>query len=115
MFVYEDIYDASGNVVVPQNLTSDLPNIKYATNNNESTYWRMKAAQMSINNLTLGYSLPKQWLKKYDISSCRLNVTCQTVARIFGPEYKDAWSSWGGNYGYYPNLRKVTVGLNLSF
>ncbi|MBP5679905.1 MAG: TonB-dependent receptor [Bacteroidales bacterium] len=115
MFVYEDIYDASGNIVVPQNLNSDLPNIKYSINSNESTYWRISAAQMSINNLSLGYTLPKSLLKKTDLSSCRLNITCQNVARIFGPEYKDAWSNWGGNYGYYPNLRKVTIGLNVSF
>ena len=115
MFVYEDVIDASGVVTVPANTDSNIPNFRYGINMNESTYWRIKATRISIPSLSFGYEMPRKLVSRIGMSSCRFNVTCQNVASIVSPHYKDAWSAWGGNYSYYPNLRKITMGVNVSF
>ena len=116
MFVYEDVLDAQGNVIAKQNLDATIPNFSYsAINSVESTFWRIDGTTVSLRNVSVAYELPKNWIKKAGISSCRLNLTCQNAINFVSPEYKGAWSSWGGNYGYYPNLRKYSLGLNVSF
>ncbi len=116
MFVYQDVTDAQGYVIAEQNLDARYPNAKYGNVNNvESTFWRVSAAEVSLRNITVAYTLPKKWLTPVGISSCRLNLTCQNALNFVSPHIEDAWSSWGGNYGYYPNLRKITLGVNVSF
>lgn len=116
MFVYEDIYDANNIVTVAQNRNAKYPNIRYSSvNGAPSTFWRVSAATVQLRNMTVAYALPKEWLKIIGISSCRFNLTCQNVFNFLNPYPEGAWASWAGSYGYYPNLRKFTLGVNVSF
>ena len=116
MFVYEDIYDANNIVTVAQNRNAKYPNIRYSSvNGAPSTFWKVSAATVQLRNMTVAYALPKEWLKTIGISSCRFNLTCQNVFNFLNPYPEGAWASWAGSYGYYPNLRKFTLGVNVSF
>ena len=116
MFVYEDIYDANNIVTVAQNRNAKYPNIRYSSvNGAPSTFWKVSAATVQLRNMTVAYALPKEWLKIIGISSCRFNLTCQNVFNFLNPYPEGAWDSWAGSYGYYPNLRKFTLGVNVSF
>lgn len=116
MFVYEDIYDANNIVTVAQNRNAKYPNIRYSSvNGAPSTFWKVSAATVQLRNMTVAYALPKEWLKIIGISSCRFNLTCQNVFNFLNPYPEGAWASWAGSYGYYPNLRKFTLGVNVSF
>ena len=116
MYVYSDVLGADGKVIAPANRNGSIPNMRYSSvNAQQSTFWKVSAAELSLTQLALAYDLPKQWLNPVGISSARINVTCQNAINFITPHYKDAWSSWGGNYGYYPQLRKLTVGVNVSF
>ncbi|UVQ73095.1 TonB-dependent receptor [Bacteroides faecis] len=116
MFVYEDIYDANNIVTVAQNRNAKYPNICYSSvNGAPSTFWKVSAATVQLRNMTVAYALPKEWLKIIGISSCRFNLTCQNVFNFLNPYPEGAWASWAGSYGYYPNLRKFTLGVNVSF
>ena len=116
MFVYEDIYDANNIVTVAQNRNAKYPNIRYSSvNGAPSTFWKVSAATVQLRNMTVAYALPKEWLKIICISSCRFNLTCQNVFNFLNPYPEGAWASWAGSYGYYPNLRKFTLGVNVSF
>lgn len=116
MFVYEDIYDANNVVTVAQNRNAKYPNIRYSSvNGAPSTFWKVSAATVQLRNMTVAYALPKEWLKIIGISSCRFNLTCQNVFNFLNPYPEGAWASWAGSYGYYPNLRKFTLGVNVSF
>lgn len=116
MFVYEDIYDANNAVTVTQNRNAKYPNIRYSgVNGAPSTFWKVSAASIQLRNISVAYSLPKEWLKIIGIASCRFNLTCQNVFNFLNPYPEKAWASWAGNYGYYPNLRKFTLGVNVSF
>ncbi|NDV64064.1 TonB-dependent receptor [Bacteroides sp. 224] len=116
MYVYEDVIDSKGNVVAAQNRNAKYPNLQYdGINNHASTFWVVDGTTISIRNLSLAYTVPKKWLRVAGVESCRLNLTCQNVVNFVSPHFEDAWSSWGGTYGNYPNLRKITLGVNLSF
>lgn len=116
MYIYEDVLDASGNVTAAMNRNAKYPNLKYsATNGQASTFWKVSAANIRLRNLTVAYSLPKEWMKPLGISSCRLNLTCQNLLSFYNPYDGGVWDTWAGTYGNYPNLRKFTLGVNVSF
>jgi hypothetical protein len=115
MYVYEDIYDGSGNLVVAENRTAAYPNLAYSSVNSvTSSFWRVSGTRIKLNRLTLAYSLPKKWVQKVGIEGCRLNVTGQNLLSFYNP-YPDNFIDPMTSYGSYPTLRKFTFGVNLSF
>ena len=80
MFVYEDIYDAQNNLTVEKDLNAKYPTMGKdytGVNNQASSFWKVSAASVTLRNITLAYSLPKNWMEPIGISSCRLNLTCK--------------------------------------
>ena len=115
MFVYDNVLDNLGNVVAEKNLTAKYPNLRYSINSEQSTFWRVSATTVSIKTLTFAYSLPKNWMKSVNIESCRLNATVQNVLSLYNP-YPDSFiDPMSGTYGRYPTLRRITIGVNVSF
>jgi hypothetical protein len=115
MFVYEDVLDAQGNVVASKNLDAKYPNLRYTVNNVQSTFWKVSGTRVTLRNITLAYTLPKAWVKKATIESCRFNLTAQNVLSLFNPYPDNFIDPMSGTYGSYPNLRKITLGVNVSF
>lgn len=118
MFVYQDIYDGSGNLVMAANRQGALPNLAYSSVNSiASSFWRISDATVQLTRLTLAYTLPKNWLTalKIGIKNVRFNITGQNLINFYNP-YPDHFTNpMAGSYGRYPNLRKWTIGVNLSF
>ena len=117
VFVYQDVYDGQGNLVQAANRNACLPNPGYSINIVASSFWRISAAQVTLNRLTLAYSLPKAWLKALGIGiqNVRLNLTGQNLINFYNPYPDNFYSPYAGTYGNYPNLRKWTLGVNVSF
>lgn len=116
MFNYEDIYDASGNVTVPANLDAAMPNMRYSSvNTAPSSFWLVDGTTISLRNVTLAWALPQKWVNYVGLSNVRLNVTCQNAINFLNPYPDDSWAAYGGTYTRYPNLRKITMGLNVTF
>lgn len=116
MFVYQDIYDAAGNVVVAQNRDAYYPSLAYSDVNSEpSTFWAVSGAQVSLNRLTIAYTLPKKWTNAIGISSCRINVTGQNLFYFNNPFPENFTNLFNADYTKYPSLRRFTIGLNLTF
>ena len=116
MFVYEDIYDGAGNLVVEQNLNGHYPNLRYAhVNGVQSSYWRVSGARVTLDRLTLAYTLPQKWTSKIGISNVRVNVTGQNLFSFYNPYPKHFMDPMAASYGSYPSLRKFTIGLNVTF
>jgi len=78
---------------------------------------------LRLNTLTLGYSLPKNLVNAFRISSLRIytsayNVFCLTNYTGFDPEVstrRQTTLTPGVDYSAYPKSRQIIVGLNLSF
>ena len=79
---------------------------------------------LRLNQLTIGYSLADDWIKKAHIQKLRVyvqvsNLFCITKYSGFDPEV-DVYSSKnpmmpGVDFSAYPRTRGFNVGLNLSF
>ena len=117
VFVYQNVYDGQGNLIQAANRNACLPNPGYSINTVASSFWRISAAQVTLNRLTLAYSLPKAWLKSLGIGiqNVRLNLTGQNLINFYNPYPDNFYSPYAGTYGNYPNLRKWTLGVNVSF
>ena len=78
---------------------------------------------LRLNTLTLGYTLPKDLLKKAKIESCRFyvtayNVFCLTNYSGYDPEVSTMRRTNltpGVDYSAYPKSRQFTIGINLNF
>ncbi|MCQ2128424.1 MAG: TonB-dependent receptor [Bacteroidaceae bacterium] len=116
MFSYQDVTDDAGNILVKQNLEAKYPNLAWSsTNAVPSTFWRVSSASVELSRITLAYSLPKKWIDPLGISSVRLNVTGMNLLTFYNPYPDHFMSSMSGDFGKYPNLRKITLGVNVSF
>lgn len=115
VFVYQDIYDGSGNLVQAANRAAVYPNLAYSINSEESSFWRVSDARVSLNRLTIAYAIPTNWVKKIGIQSARVNITGQNLIDFYNPYPDNFTTKMAGTYGSYPNLRKWTIGVNLSF
>jgi TonB-linked SusC/RagA family outer membrane protein len=115
VFVYQDVTDASGNIVVHKNLDAKYPNPAFGLNSNTSTFWRMNEASITLRNITLAYALPKKVSNFIGIESCRINVTGQNMLTLLNPYPDNFYDPMAGSVGRYPNLRRINVGLNISF
>ena len=116
MYSYQNVYDEAGNLLVKENREAYYPNLKYTSVNAvASTFWRVSNARVALNRMTLAYTLPKSWLGNIGINGCRINITGQNLINFYNPYPDKFMNPMAGSYGSYPNLRKWTVGVNLSF
>jgi hypothetical protein len=116
MFVYQDIYDKEGNVTVERNINAAYPNMAYAdVNSQSSSFWLKNAAQITLRNVSIAWTMPKAWVKYVGLSNVRWNLTIQNALYLLNPYPDKSWAPYAGAYGRYPNLRKVTLGVNVSF
>lgn len=115
MYVYDDVLDANGNVVASANRDARYPNLRYSVNNETSTFWKISGTRITLRNVTVAYALPKAWVQKVGVSNCRFNLTGQNLLSLYNPYPDNFMDPLDGNYGNYSNLRKVTLGVNISF
>ena len=115
MFIYQDVLDDKGNVVAEKNLDAKYPNLRFGgINSVASTFWKVNDAVAQLRNLTLAYALPKAWIQGIGVESVRVNVTGQNMINFYNP-YPEKFTSPLSSYSTYPTLRKITVGLNVTF
>ena len=115
IFVYQDIYDVNGNLLVAQNLNGSMPNPAFGNTSATSSFWRVSGTRVQLRRLTLAYTLPKEWLKPIGISSVRFNITGTNLFSFYNPYPDDYMDPLTGSYGNYPTLRNITLGVNVSF
>ncbi len=84
-----------------------------------STYFLEKGDFWRINNLTVGFAVPKDALSRYKIQRLRIYATVQNLATITGysgftPEILGGGTLAGGiELGIYPTTRTFAFGVNL--
>lgn len=118
MFIYENILDADGRVIAAANPNGRWPNLGYtkgSVNTQRSTFWKMSAATILLRNITLSYTMPKNWVKYIGLNAIRFNMTIQNALSLYNACPGGYWDNFAGNYGSYPVTRKITVGMNVTF
>jgi hypothetical protein len=78
---------------------------------------------LRIQNISLGYTLPRKWVNKAQLQNVKIYANLQNVYTFtkysgYDPEigsmYGDALMN-GLDYGRYPSPRIYTFGLNVTF
>ncbi len=118
MFIYEDVYDAEGNVIAAANPDGRWPNFgftKSSVNSQTSTFWRMSAADILLRNISIAYTFPKTVVSKLGMSNIRFNLTVQNALSLYNACPGGYWNTFAGSYGSYPVTRKITMGVNITF
>ena len=74
---------------------------------------------LRLKNITLGYTLPRHFTQKINISRLRVYVRAENLFTWtkywgFDPEIGSGSTSLGVDYGVYPQARTWTVGFNVS-
>lgn len=108
------------------NVNASLP-LCYNEQGVVSTLGIEDGSYLRLNTMTLGYTLPKQWLNKAGIGNLRVYGTIYNLFTITGYSGLDPEVSANANlnhavyptpgldWGTYPRARSFVVGVNLSF
>ncbi|MDE6779589.1 MAG: SusC/RagA family TonB-linked outer membrane protein [Alistipes sp.] len=98
---------------------TDIPRLNYedAYTNSTSDRFLVSSDFLSINNITLGYTLPQKWTSKIGLSKLRIYFAADNVALFsarqgFDPRQGVAASESGT---IYSPIRTFSGGLNLTF
>ena len=114
------------NAWTPENPNSNIPRNDNNTEVSQSAVDRflISSNYLSVNNVTLGYTLPKKWTKKIGIEALRIyaagdNLAVLTARKGVDPRFSmglgSMTSGTGLNTGYYSSMRTITGGLTLTF
>lgn len=84
-----------------------------SNNNQPSNWWMHDASFVRLKTLEIGYSLPTNWVKKFNVESCRIyvsgnNLLTMSKFKLWDPEM-------GSNGLNYPLQRVYNVGFNINF
>ncbi len=105
----------------PENPNTDVPRLQTSTANswtNTSTRFLVDADYLRLKNITLGYSIPKSFLikNKIDIDNLKVFVQAENLFTVFGEKGMDPEQTVSGvSYYYYPAMKTLSFGVNLSF
>ena len=106
------------------------PRLTSANKNNwyDSSFWMKSAAYLRLKNIQLGYDLPKSWMRKIGLKSAYVYVNAQNLFTAtnfwdgYDPEVGYDGDASGdfdlvklGSANNYPQVKLVTIGLDLKF
>ena len=93
-----------------------------AWNVKNSSYWVEDGSYLKVKNITLSYDITSPKLKRINITRIQPYISLQNFITWTGysgydPEVSQSESAtqMGIDWGTYPNVRTVVVGLNLTF
>lgn len=106
------------NVVTNPDPNAAYPRLTYNTGFNQntfSTYWMEDASYLRLKNVQLGYTFPEKWMKKARIEKMRVYVSGDNLATISKFFYAYDPETPVSKGGYYPQIKTVVMGLNITF
>ncbi|MGO4294486.1 TonB-dependent receptor [Chitinophaga sp. RAB17] len=79
-----------------------------------SSYWVLNGSYLRLKNIQIGYSFPKDLLRRANIEGLRLSLGAENI--YTWSNYRAGWDPEVNTGGaYYPILANYTLGLNLNF
>ena len=106
------------NAWTPENRITDVPRLDYMDTytNQSSDRWLVSSNYLSLNNITLGYTFPKAWLRGAGISSLRIYGVADNLALLAARKGMDPRQSFTmSTTATYGALRTFSAGVKLTF
>ncbi len=105
-----DMYDTANNV------NGKYPNIGYYSSAYKaSDFWSLSAFRCVIRSLSVGYTLPKEWLSRLHVSNAKLILSGYNLWDLYNPYPGKYRNMYDGAAVNYPTLRTWSLGVNLGF
>lgn len=106
------------NAWTPENTNTDVPRLsasdRYA--NSTSTRFLTSSNYLSLNNLTIGYTLPSSFVSKLGLTKLRFYFTGDNLALISARKGLDPRQSYiSASTATYTAIRTISGGVSLSF
>ncbi len=107
------------NAWTPENANSNIPRfaLNDAMSNAQSSRFLTDASYLNIQNITIGYTLPKKLTKKFLVESLRIYASCDNVwywSKRQGLDPRQSISG-GSNPFYYAPIRTFSGGVSVTF
>lgn len=102
----------------PQNQHTDVPRLDAGDSNADatSTRWLVSSDYLSLNNVTLGYTLPRHLVRHAKLASARLYAATDNLALFAARQGIDPRQSQTAVYANsYTAVRTVSFGVKLTF
>jgi hypothetical protein len=111
---HKDIYKAW----TPENTNTNVPrldaNDRYA--NSLSTRFLISSDYLSLNNITVGYTIPVNWLQKLNFEKLRIYFVADNVCLLSARKGLDPRQSYtSATTSLYTPIRTISGGLSLTF
>lgn len=110
------------NAWTPQNTNTNIPKLDTQANYNlgdqNTDFLLVSSNYLSINNITVGYTLPGKWTSKIGIESIRLYGVADNVALFSkrkGLDPRLGSFYMGNDYGSYSVIRTISGGIKVVF
>ena len=101
----------------PENHNASYPRLTRSSQINFSTssFWLEDASYVRLKNITLGYNLPKSLLSKVGIERAKVYVAGENLLTFSGLDGLDPESPSDTRGAFYSNVKKISLGLKVSF
>ena len=104
------------------NTSSDYPRLVLGDPNknfsNPSTFFLTDGSYLRVKTIQLGYTLPKDLIKKFGMQSLRIYISTNnplTFTKYKGYDPEIGGSSFGIDRGVYPQAKSFMAGLSVTF
>ena len=106
------------NAWTPSNTNTDVPRLdaqdKYA--NSTSDRWMTKSNYLALNNITIGYTLPRKLLNTLHMEKIRVYFAADNVGIIAARKGLDPRQSYvSATNALYTPIRSISGGINVTF
>ncbi|MDR0939230.1 MAG: TonB-dependent receptor [Mediterranea sp.] len=105
-----------------ENTSSNIPRVVFSDleTTRASDRWLTNASYLSMDNITVGYTLPINLIKKTGLKSVRFSVTCDNVFFVSKRQGFNPRTSWSGEMAStqtspYTPMRTISGGLRVQF
>lgn len=101
----------------PENHNASYPRLTRSTQINfqTSSFWLEDASYVRLKNISLGYNLPKSLLSKVGIERVKVYVAGENLLTFSGLDGLDPESPSDTRGAFYSNVKKISLGLKVSF
>ena len=106
------------NSWTPENTNTDVPRVNTADQytTNTSTRFLVSSNYLSLQNITLGYTLPSKVSKKIRIEKLRVYAVADNVALLSARQGLDPRQGYtSSNNATYSPIRSISGGISLTF
>jgi TonB-linked SusC/RagA family outer membrane protein len=111
--IMNDMYDSTDNP------NGKYPNLAYYDNfagtSSDASFWKVSSFRMYVRTLSIGYSLPKNFVRRARIDNARLFVSGNNLWDFYNPYPNHYRNMYDAPNTLYPTLRTWALGVNLGF